>query len=133
MNFEYGAAFFHHQAQCPHRTDEVNVVRLVANAADWFGCDPWHRRVLASIESFEGALATERLHDGQRGNPALSRPLTRRWTADRCPIADWNLQCRADLRLRDQRAGFVRCKRGYCVGQQNDAGECNVERDLAHL
>jgi hypothetical protein len=133
-DLENGAAFPDYQAQAgPRRVAEVYVVRLVADAADRFLYDARQCRRLAGVEAIDGTLASERLSNGQRCKPALPRPLTGRWTGDRCPGADRHLQRRADLRLRDQRTGFVRRKRPGGIGHQNAANEYHSEYDGAHL
>jgi len=132
-DLEGGAAFPDDQTQAGTcRAAEVDVECLVADATDSFRCDTRHCRGLAGIEAIHGTLASECLHDGQRCKPALARPLTRRGTANWCPGVDRHLQSRADLRLGEQRASFVRCERPDCVGQQNAAHEDSSECDWAH-
>jgi hypothetical protein len=133
-DLECGASFLDDEAQAgSRRVAEVYIVPLVTHAADRFCGDARQCRRLAGVEAINGALATERLHNGQRCKPALSCPLTRRWTADRFPRIDRNLQRRADLRLSDQRAGFVRGKRLDWIEHQNDTNERNSAYNRAHL
>src|SRR5215467_10738055 len=133
-DLERGAAFLDYQTQAgPRRVAEIHVIRVVADAADRFHCDAGHCRRFAGVEAFYRTLATARLNNGQSCKPALPRPLTRRWTADRCPGIDWYLQRRTELCLGDQGAGFVGRKRPDSEGRQNDTSERNSECDRAHL
>ncbi len=56
----------------------------------------------AVLQEYARALASEWLHNGKCCKSAFSYPFTRRWTANRCPGLDRDLQRRADLRLCDQ-------------------------------